>query len=184
MKRVFALLGILISLFLICGYIACSKIEYTSIDYGDWNDRTKAILAKQFEGILPNNISEQKNIQSYHYKFSQAVFGDENFVICVGLQAPDETAFDKYVDNYASELTSSFSQDDMTYYLFQYSSESVADYLDERIYDGAFYNFEIALVSKNDLTIQILAAHVWDYYRDEVLVDFLTKIVELNAVQT
>lgn len=60
MKRVFALLGILISLFLICGYIACSKIEYTSIDYGDWNDRTKAILANQFEGILPNNISEQK----------------------------------------------------------------------------------------------------------------------------
>lgn len=55
MKRVFALLGILISLFLICGYIACSKIEYTSIDYGDWNDRTKAILANQFEGILPNN---------------------------------------------------------------------------------------------------------------------------------
>ena len=44
-----------------------------------------------------------------------------------------------------------------------------------------FYNFEIVLENKTDLTIQILAAHVWDYYRDEVLVDFLQKIVDFDT---
>ena len=46
-----------------------------------------------------------------------------------------------------------------------------------------FYNFEIVMENKTDLTIQILAAPVWDHYRDEVLVGFLPKIVDFDSAR-
>lgn len=176
MKRVFALFGMLILLFSICGCEVHTKTSSNSIAYGDWNTSTKSILATQFEGVLPDEITAQKYLQSHSYQFSQGVLGDPNFVIFVALQMPDEAAYDAYLENCASKAAPVLSQDGIAFYPVQCTSESVADYLDDKVYDGMFFNFEIVLGSRDDLSIRILAAHVWDYYQNEVLVDFLQNL--------
>ena len=70
MKRVFALLSMLVLLFSICGCEVHTKTSSNSIAYGDWNTSTKSMLAAQFEGVLPDEITAQKYLQSHSYQFS------------------------------------------------------------------------------------------------------------------
>jgi len=177
-KRVWILAGVLILLISMGG---CNAKSCDSVAYGDWNAGTKNILANQFKGTLPDGVTAQEHIQSIYYKFSHALLGDENFVICVELQTPDEAAFEKYLESCTGKSEAVYSHEELCYYLVQCSNESVADYLDDKLYDGMFYNFEIVLADRNDFTIQTLAAHVWDYYKDDELVDFLQKIVRLES---
>ena len=50
------------------------------------------------------------------------------------------------------------------------------EYIDEKIYDGMFYDFEIVSANQSEYTICLIYAHVWDYYKDQVLIDYLNNI--------
>lgn len=176
MKRIIALISILIYIIALQG--CASKNEHTTelSEYGSWKESTASMLANSFVCSLPDNEIVNKYGKEYYYKSSQGTLGDQNFVICVALQFADKASYENELRKYTTLLSDSLFQNDTTYYMIQYSNEAVTEYTNDKIYDGMFFNFEIISTNSNSYTICFLNAHIWDYYKDKVLIDYLQLI--------
>lgn len=141
--------------------------------FGNWNESTDNILEEQFYGFLPEKSTAEKYGQNYYYKFVQAVLGDANFVIYIDIVLPDTTTFENLCSQYELNSKEMITLDNQEFYFIQCIPESVSEYLDDKIYDGMYYNFEIIAINRSNYTISFLSAHVWDYYKDNLLYDFL-----------
>lgn len=153
-----------------------SKYDTNLSDYGSWKESTTKIISDNFTNSLPCNKSVNKYGHEYYYKAHQSTFGDENFVIYVVLKFPDKTSYENELYKYNSLFSSFIFQDNTSYYTIQYSHEAVSEYTNNKIHDGMFYNFEIISANKTEYTICFINARVWDYYKDNVLIDFLNNI--------
>lgn len=172
MKRIIMISTVVIIIIMLqgCG----TKNQHTTeiSDYGSWQESTSNILDCSFVYPLPDSETVYKYGKEYYYKASQGALGDENFVLSVTLQFDDQTSYEEFT----ALLSDSVSQDDTAYYMIQYSDETAKEYTDDKIYDGMFYDFEIISTNSNNYTICFLNAHVWDYYKDYVLIDYLQLI--------
>ncbi|MBP3538644.1 MAG: hypothetical protein J6J62_02245 [Oscillospiraceae bacterium] len=177
MKKRVRFFPVLILIFLtLAGIFALGK-TLKADSYGDWGRKTKAILSENFNGFLPEVAVAQNYGQNYYYKYKQAPLGDANFVIYIEIALPDDAAFNNFLAGYEIDSIESRSMSNETVYFIQGDAESIAEYLDDEIYDGMYYNFELISVDKNSLTVEFLSAQVWDYYKDDFLCNHL-RILE------
>lgn len=153
-----------------------NNYDTTISNYGSWKKNTTNILCNNFTNSLPDSKAVNEYGQKYYYNFSQSAFSDHSFVIYIVMQLPDETSYEKELSKYTALLSNSVVNNNITYYTIQYSHEDVLEYMNNKIYDGMYYNFEIISVDKSKYTISFLNARVWDYYKDQVLIDYLVEI--------
>ena len=143
-------------------------------NYNHWPNSTKKIIQADFEISLPETEIVQKFGQSYYYNHSQAILGDENFIIHVVLKFPDIDGYEKELSKYASIAAEEiFQKDDTTHYLIQYSNEDLREYLNDTVLDGMFFNFETISANSKEYTLSFITARVWDYYQDDFLISYL-----------
>ena len=177
MKKACCFLLAVLCIFL-CG---CSDItENRPNQYGKWNEFTLETLAsKSFRGFLPINGIVDAYGETYYYRYEQAMLGDPNFVITVTAQLSDEDVLGEETDRLEEAAEFSVLQGNKTY-LFarkEVFDSWISEYLDDRIYDGMYYSLEIAVVEDSG-RITYVSARVWDYYRNDVLSDFLNQMIE------
>lgn len=177
MRRKIVALAFLCYVLALSGCSAQNNHHTQLSDYGLWGETTKILLDNNFTNSLPDNEVVKDYGHEYYYKSSQSVMGDESFVIYVVLTFPDEVSYWEELSKYTILQSNPISQNDNTYYPIQYSHEAVTEYTDGKYYDGMFYNFEVISTNTNEYTISFINAHVWDYYNDQVLIDFLQPIV-------
>lgn len=181
MRRKNVLIAILGCVLALTGCSA-QKNYYTDLSqYGMWKETTVAMLTDNFSDSLPDSEDVSNYGYEYYYKSSQSVLGDENFVIYVVLRFPDEASYLKELSKYTSLQLDPVSQNHNTYYPIQYSNETFMEYTDGEYSDGMFYNFEIISTNVSEYTISFLNARVWDYYSDQVLVEYLQPIATIST---
>ena len=169
-------------LFVLCIFLCgCSDItENQPNQYGKWNEITLETLAsKSFRGFLPIKGIVDAYGETYYYRYEQAMLGDPNFVITVTAQLSDEDVLGEETDRLEEAAEFSVLQGNKTY-LFarkEVFDSWISEYLDDRIYDGMYYSLEIAVVEDSG-RITYVSARVWDYYRNDVLSDFLNQMIE------
>lgn len=174
MKQILQVLSaVLLSLILMSS--ACRKTKTESLtDYGTWPRSTRTIIEENFS-VLPSVDIVNSFGYSYYYNEPSSVLGDKNFVIIISLKYPDKEHFanelKKYNENYVHANTNN-----IFFYPQRYSMVDVLGYLDSEFYDGMFYNFEFILANVNDYTVHFVVAHVWDYYKDQSLIEYLQQI--------
>lgn len=179
----------IISLIVLSAFLflyGCTSQRYYEDDpsaYGSWNQTVNKIRDDSFCGSLPDKQDVSEFVQSYYYVFSQGVFGDPNFVIYVALQFPDENSYEEEINKYALLLSDPIQMDGFTYYPVQCSKKTFEEYTDNQTLDGMYYNFEIIVENKDAKMISFINAHVWDYYKDQMLVDFLNQIYHTRTDQ-
>ena len=172
MRRFILAISIICLMFVLQG---CSKHTTQLSDYGSWGKPAAKIINSNFSDSLPDKEAVNKYGKEYYYKFTQGLLSDENFVVYVVLQFPDLASYKEKLDAYTKHIDTVFYQEDTAYYAIQYSNQSVSDYTDDKIYDGMFFDFEIISANEKELMIGILNAHVWDYYKDQFLIDYLSE---------
>lgn len=159
----------------------CTSKDYYEDDpsaYGSWNQTVNTIRDDFFCGSLPDKKDVNEFAQSYYYAFSQGVLGDPNFVIYVTLQFPDEHSYEEELNKYILLLSDPVQIDGLTYYPVQCSQKTFEEYTDDQILDGMYYNIEVIVENKDAKTISFINARVWDYYKNQMLVDFLHQIYQ------
>lgn len=175
MKKACCFLLAVLCMFL-CG---CSDItENRPNQYGKWNEFTLETLAsKSFRGFLAIKDIVDAYGETYYYRYEQAP--DPNFVITVTAQLSDEDVLGEETDRLQEAAKFSVLQGNKTY-LFarkEVFDSWISEYLDDRIYDGMYYSLEIAVVEDSG-RITYVSARVWDYYRNDVLSDFLNQMID------
>lgn len=149
------------------------------INYGQWKDSTNSILTDSFCKSLPSSQKVREYGKHYYFKREQALLGDENFVIRVILQFDNKAIYERELINHTKDYWPfMLESDSATQYLIQGSSEAIQDYLDDEVLDGMFYNFEIVSTNADDYSISFISAHVWDYYTDPILSEYLQQVSE------
>lgn len=146
--------------------------------YGNWEKETKVILSQNFNGFLPKPADAKDYGQNYYHNYKQALLGDVNFIIYIEITLPNVETFRDFLSDYKLEsIESRFINNEKVYFV-QGNAESISEYLDDEIYDGMFYNFELVFVDESSLTVKFLSARVWDYYKDDFLCNFLSAVKE------
>ena len=151
-------------------------------DYKDWDGDVNKMLQENFHVPLPERELIDEYGISYYCNTYQAVLGDQNVVICLEVQLPSVESNLTELEEYITQLKNPIVVNESSYYLIQYSYDNAISYMDNNVYDGMFYNFEIVAVSPEGKCL-ILIAHVWDYYQDQILVDYLKNITEMIRPQ-
>ena len=172
MRRFILAISIICLMFVLQG---CSKHTTQLSDYGSWGKPAAKIINSNFSDSLPDKETVNKYGKEYYYKFTQGLLSDENFVVYVALQFPDLVSYENYLDTCTKHITAVSFQGDIAHYTIQYSNNDVSEYTDDKIYDGMFFDFEIISANEKELMIGILNAHVWDYYKDQFLIDYLSE---------
>lgn len=161
---------------------SCSNGKHSNdtSDYGRWQKGTQEILMNEFSNSLPNQDVVNQYAQKYYYKTRQGILTEHNFVISVSLQFPDKSIFLMELDKYKNQFQYLTTSEYIMCYAIQYSPENASEYVNEEVYDGMFFNFEIILANEKEYRIDFINAHVWDYYKDTNLIEYLQKIKEPN----
>ena len=169
---------------LVIVFQGCNAYRETTADlsdYGRWNSFTKETLQDCFLNPLPNCETVERYGTSYYCQSIQSLLGDPNFVIHLSLQIPDEVQYQKELENFTAQLDEPVVIGAVHYYLVQCSRDDVLSYLDDEVYDGMFYNFEIISANPEENTISFISAHVWDYVKDDYLLDLLQPISQFDS---
>lgn len=172
MKRMI-LFSLTVLIVLISG---CTAQKERQNNYGQWDQATSEILKDSFNDSLPNANEMSQFGQDYYYTVHQSGFSDYNFVISCSLKYSNYEKFQKELKYLTTASKKIISLNGISYYLIQYSDKTATDYIDDKIYDGMFYRFEIVFADDEALSINVVNAYVWDYYKDEVLIEYLKKI--------
>lgn len=163
----------------LCG---CTIIKTDLLEYSNWNKITTDILNSDvYVGSLPDKSLVETYGKAYYYKYDEALFGDPQFVIFVTLEIPEAENHEKQMDFIRSKASITKTVDGQTFYFIRkrnYETD-IAELYDEKINDGMYYDFEIVM-TKEDGTISYLSAHVWDYYRDDVLDAFMQRTLLIS----
>ena len=169
----------LILLILSCFILgSCTNHKHsTSItDYGHWDSSASKILYENFSTMLPSEKLVEDYGQSYYYSSSQGLFAERSIVVGVKLKFQTSAEYHEVLEQYQSYATDSIVNGNIEYYTMQYSHEKFFEYNDEKILDGMYYNFSVFSSCESELTIQIVNAHVWDSYKDQYLIDYLSNM--------
>ena len=182
MRNRFIVFLLLVSLFVLS---SCSKNNNTNInDYGHWSNAVKSVLNEDFDKSLPDEQTVCAYGETYYYNKKQGVLGDLNFVIYVVLQFDDKTSYESELSKYTRLCIDNDNNvaktEDTLHYVIQGSTKNALEFLDDKIYDGMFYNFEIISASPEDFSITFVNAHVWDYSTDQVLARHLQMIYNIS----
>lgn len=161
----------------------CTTQQHSSInilEFGLWSSSTKSILREDFTSSLPDEQTVCNYGKTYYYTSTQGLLGDLNFVINVVLQFDDKANYESELSKYTILCQDVIEKTDNTlHYVIQGSSEQATEYLDDKVYDGMFYNFEIVSANLEDHSISYINAHVWDYYSDQILTECLQQIYNI-----
>lgn len=157
---------------LILNMVVLSGCAYPPMGYENVTDPEKYMevnwfvnkeLNDYFEGSMPKEIPKQSNNVHYYYHYSAGILGDPSFLLDLSLVYNSDTL-------YSSENTrlGSLCHGNITttngckYYLIQFKKEDLQNYMDDEIYDGLSYNFEIAAANDLQKSIEYLSAKQYD----------------------
>lgn len=174
------LLLIFVLLFSMPVLSSCTRYGTTSLEqYGEWNKDTSMDIIELFHNTLPSSEVVRDHGESYYYRTSQGLLGEPSFSVIIGIHFDDRGDYINAVQRYRYIESYYQSSEWTTIYVLQGSAESFHRYLDDCIEDGMNYCFEI--IATNDLTcsVEVINAHVWDYYRDDILIDILMQYLGL-----
>lgn len=157
---------------------SCTNHKYsTSItEYGQWDSLSSEILDRNFSLMLPSENLVQQYGQSYYYSSSQGLFADRSVVVGIVLKFQNNTEYHEVLKQYQAYSSGSITNGNIEYYTVQYSYENFWDYSDDEILDGMSYNFSVFSTCESEQTIQIVNAHVWDSFKDQYLINYLTSM--------
>lgn len=176
MKRRFCFLLIILLSFSLLS--ACSQTHSENIsDYFCWNNKTNTILRSQFNNTLPEKSLVDQYGTNYYYNLSQSILGDPNLVIYVSVQFPDDSDYQIQIDK-LNLPADSIHDENISLHFIQGTQQTIAEYTDEKIYDGMFYNFEVIITNDESNEISYINAYVWDYYKDDMLLSLLEVLYE------
>ncbi len=175
MKKLLSIFCVILIAFLLLGCLCESFLVTDPMKYGKWNLDTKRFINEHFENSLPDVEFAENYCCNYYYSYKHAFLGDQNFVIYADFKVPNKTDYYKKI-NIFNEMNGVSCTDGREFYFLQGDEKNISLYLDDEILDGMFYDLEIIVTDKDNQTINYLIAHVWDYYRDEMLFNFLKKI--------
>lgn len=157
------------------------RAESTNLsDYGEWIGATERILNQDFHGTLPSKEAMEEQGVDYYYKYYEAMGGDPNFLIYVELSFPDRASFETEVAKYAPFSAISVMTGEERVYPIQFSEADIQGFLDEKIYDGMYYSFEIAAADGKSFTLRILNARLWDYCGKPELIEKLQYFMSMT----
>ena len=170
--------AILISMLSLTIEYSINNFAETDIEkYGDWNNKTKAILTEDFNGLLPYGYIFQNNLKDYCYCFNQGIALDSNFVIYATFEFDNKETFASQIDIAERKTKNTLTSSNFTYLIVQGSEDDVLAFSDTEILDGYFYNFEIVIVDNESNSISYLVSRVWDYYKNPELSKLLNNIM-------
>lgn len=174
MKKHKILITILICIFLMASYMLYGVFNNGMRNYGEWEDFTKEYLSQKFLCTLPSKEIVAAFGTDYYYNYKKPTFlGDHNFVINLTIEFPSEDIYYQALSSYTDISCMVKVIHAETWYFIQYSEDHAMEYIDNEIYDGMFYDFEVIIASHEKYSIEFLCAHVWDYYQNPILVQFL-----------
>ncbi len=131
------------------------------------------IMENSLNPYLPDKLTANMYGEEYHYIHSRGILGDPNFVVYLNLQFPDMDCFGEYLNRLGlGEKTPIQIQNDK-YYLLQGTEALIAEYTNDEIYDGCFFDFEAIVVNDERNSVTHIVAHVWDYWKNEMLLGWL-----------
>lgn len=168
---------LIIILSLTIEYSINNFVETDIEKYGDWNNKTKAILTEDFNGLLPYGYIFQNNLKDYYYCFNQGLALDPNFVIYATFEFDNEETFVSQISIAKQKAKSVLTSENFAYLIIQGTENDVLAYSDGEILDGYFYNFEIVIVDEKNHTISYLVSRVWDYYENPDLSKLLNNVM-------
>ncbi len=168
---------LIIILSLTIEYSINNFVETDIEKYGDWNNKTKAILTEDFNGLLPYGYIFQNNLKDYYYCFNQGLALDPNFVIYATFEFDNEETLASQINIAEQKAKNTLTSDNFTYLIVQGSEDDFLAFSDEEILDGYFYNFEIVIVDEKNHTISYLVSRVWDYYKNSNLSKLLNNVM-------
>ena len=115
------------------------------------------LLRSEYAGTLPDALPSDAEA-AYWYHYACALFGDPEFSIYLKLRYHDP-------DGYARErerIAEGAQLPDSGIFLVSGTDEDVEEYLDDQIFDGKSYNFEVVRFEEESLTVEYYAAKLWD----------------------
>lgn len=175
MRRIIIAISLVCQILLLQGCITSNQSTDLA-KYGLWKESTVRFLQENFSNSLPEAETVCKYGKSYYYKSTQGVMGDENFIIHVVIRFDEKTRYEEELSKYRNLLSNSVLRNDVIYYTIRHSNEAVLEYTNDEILDGMYYDFEIIAINEKECSMEFINAHVWDYYKNQVLIDFLQQI--------
>ena len=177
MKKFIIILIIVLSLIFFL-FRDTEKSSTNILDYGRWNSTVKNTIIDQFNRSLPEKQTMIDYGQYYYYRSKTAMLGDLNFIVYAVLQFEDQKNFEKELIKYDDMLYrgASIKKNDIVYYVIQGSENEALEFLNDKIYDGISYYFEIISINEKQKSISFINAYVWDYISDQVLANCLEEI--------
>lgn len=181
MKRI-CICAIIITL-IFCGCISANHANITSKEkYGQWNDEVKNLLNSDFKGSLPNKSLVDKYCMEYHYTYDHAPAGDPAFNIYADLHIDDINDFSDEIIRFSNY--DFVNKNGIIYYLINFNSEDLNELLNNEIYDGMYFVFEVAAVDEQKQEIRYLSSYVWDYNKSKLInQDLLLGIIDEGLIK-
>ena len=134
-----------------------------SLHYLECNDYVLNVLKDYYVGILPSKIDVQGKLE-YHYRYSCAILGDPNFSIFLSMKYDDEDKYNEEIariEHLVNAHTTAELLCDSTYILTG-TKQDIEKALDNQIYNGLRFNFEIVHCDEQNLKVWFYLAQVWD----------------------
>lgn len=157
----------------------CTLPDYRSKEisaYGQWGESTSVLIEENFFVPLLNKDTFELYGKNFYASSSQGSLSQESIVIIATLQFASLDDLEDELNQYEVLLPPPITVGSSTYYAIQYSSEDFAEYSNDIIYDGMYFNFEIIAINEEENSLTIVNAHVWDYYQNPKLIDFLQSL--------
>ena len=98
--------------------------------------------------MFPNTFPKGAVLENYDYYYQCAFFGDPSFCIEAGFAFSNKSDLDNEKERIQTSATHSIVNEEVT--LFFNSTGNIDYYLDEIVLDGYYYEFDIAIVKKDE----------------------------------
>ena len=169
-------------IFALCvfAFVGCgSEIQSSELsDYLAWNTTTTKILDRNFNLPLPDKLTANEYCDDYYYAYSQSVLGDPNFVIQLVLHFSNAEDFNAHTDRLGLQNSAYIQAQDDKYYMIQGTEQDIVEYTDDETYDGLYFDYGVIVINEKCHKVTYIAAHVWDYWKNDVLINWLMPIHE------
>ena len=144
---------------------------------GNYNHYVENVLLSDLKGLLPSESTSDRNDQSYLYWYSGSLGGSQ-FCIALNSQFEDEAAFD--AERARIEALSAHSEeisDEEKIYYIKGTAENISNLLDDEVFDGIHYQFEIAIVNSESQSVEYFTAYVIEgLMRTPFIEEFFNKV--------
>ena len=145
---------------------------------GNYNNYVENALLSDFKGSLPTAGAPGRNDQRYLYWYGCSVFGDPQFCVNLTSRFEDATAFNTEWAR-IEELSVCFEEisDKEKIYFINGTSENISKLLDDEIFDGTPYQFEIVIVNSELQSMEYFSAFLWEgQTRTPFIEEFFNKV--------